>query len=229
MPHVTEAALKERARTLLVGMTERSRWVYALPSESFAKVCAVLDEASIPKVAEEAEGRVVRHVSADDKAAFVVFDNPDLDVVLVEAEGDAAVPTMQKLLELTGFLPQSKLWGEALDIGEPRATTSLKILAHMAVAWDDDWTDLFLLHLASPDPIVRREALNATLLAAMVARQAEPAIELLEEAKRREKFPKLAESIDEGLKVLEALDGQPLPIGGLDPSLPSEDGGESND
>ena len=234
MPNVTEAALKERARALLVGMTERSRWVYALPRDGFAKVCELLEAEGMQKVAEEAEGTVRRYASEGSEAAFVVFDSADLDVTLIEAEGDAVVPSMQKLLELTGFFPQSKLWGEALDIGGPRSTTSLKILAHMAVAWDEDWTDLFLLHLASPDAMVRREALSATTLAAMVARRARPAIELLEEAKRREKFPKLAETIDEGLRALRALDGQPLPIDQLplDPSRGSngaDEDTESND
>lgn len=212
MPPITEAALKERARALLVGMTERSRWVYAVPGEQFANVLGLLEAEGIAKVAEEAEGKVVRHVSDDEAAVFVIFANEKLDVVLVEAEGDAAVPTMQKLLEKTGFLPQSKLWGDALDIGGPRATRSLQILAHMAVFWDEDWTDLFLLHLASPDAVVRRDALTATTLAAMVARDAPPAIELLEEARRREKFPKLAEAIDEALRVLRSVDGQPLDL-----------------
>lgn len=235
MPNVTEVALKERARALLVGMTERSRWVYALPRDGFATAREVLEAEGMQRVAEEADGHVLRYASeAAPEAAFVVFDSAELDVALIEAEGDAAVPCMQKLLELTGFFPQSKLWGDALDIGGPRSTTSLKILAHMAVAWDEDWTDLFLLHLASPDAVVRREALSATTLAAMVAREAGPAIELLEEAKRREKFPKLAATIDEGLVVLRALDGQPLPIDKLPvaPSTPSEGSGgdvESND
>jgi hypothetical protein len=226
MVHVTEAALKERARSLLVGMTERSRWVYALPRDSFSQVCELLESEGLPKVADDAEGKVVRHVTENETAAFVVFDNAELDVVLVEAEGDAAVPTMQKLLEITGFLPQSKLWGDALDIGGPRATRSLKILAHMAVAWDEDWTDLFLLHLASPDATVRRDALTATTLAAMVARDAQPAIELLEEARRREKFPKLAESLDEALQVLRRLDGQALDLNMAPPVDVGSGGGE---
>lgn len=232
MPNVTEAALKERARALLVGMTERSRWVYALPRDGFAKVRQVLEAEGLQKVAEEADGHVLRYAAESTEAAFVMFDHADLDVTLIEAEGDAAVPTMQKLLELTGFFPQSKLWGEALDIGGPRSTTSLEILAHMAVAWDEDWTDLFLLHLASPDAMVRRKALSATTLAAMVAREAGPAIELLEEAKRREKFPKLAETIEEGLRALKALDGQPLPIDQIPHptySAPSDADSESND
>ncbi len=229
MPNVTEAALKERARALLVGMTERSRWVYAVPRDGFSKVREVLEAEGLPKVAEEADGHVLRYAAEGAETAFVVFDNADLDVTLIEAEGDAAVPTMQKLLELTGFIPQSKLWGEALDIGGPRSTTSLQILAHMAVAWDEDWTDLFLLHLASPDAMVRRTALSATTLAAMVAREAGPALELLEEAKRREKFPKLADTIDEGLRVLKALDGQPLPIDQIPTPMRDADDSESND
>ena len=67
----------------------------------------------------------------------------------------------------------------------------------MVVAWDEDWSDLFLLHLASPDPVVRHDATLALTVAVMVARDAGPAPALLEEAIRREKFPKLKETMRE--------------------------------
>jgi hypothetical protein len=225
MPQVTEAALKDRARSLLVAMTERSRWVYALPSgDTFDTVCQMIAADGLPKVADDAKGKVVRFETEDEATAFVVFENAELDVVLVEAEGDGAVATMQKLLEKTGFYAQSKLWGQALDIGGGEATRSLRILAHMAVAWDEDWTDLMLLHLASPDAVTRQSALVATTLAAMVAREPGPAIELLEEAKRREKFPKLAEAIGESLGVLKAADGQPVDLTATAPPSDAADG-----
>jgi hypothetical protein len=75
----------------------------------------------------------------------------------------------------------------------------------MVVAWDGDWGDLFLLHLASPDPVVRHDAVTAITVAAMVARDAGPAPELLAEAGRRESYPKLKETIDEAMKCVAAI------------------------
>ena len=75
----------------------------------------------------------------------------------------------------------------------------------MVVAWDEDWADLFLLHLASPDPIARHEAALATVVAAFSARQAEPARTLLSEAKARETFPKLEQTLIEAIAAVEGL------------------------
>ncbi len=75
----------------------------------------------------------------------------------------------------------------------------------MVVAWDGDWADLFLLHLASPDPIVRHDAVTAITIAAMVARDRGPAPELLAEAAKRESYPKLKETIDEALQCVTAI------------------------
>jgi hypothetical protein len=75
----------------------------------------------------------------------------------------------------------------------------------MVVAWDEDWADLFLLHLASPDPSVRHDAALATVVAAFSARQVEPARSLLEEAQRREAFPKLKETLGEAVQAVAAM------------------------
>ncbi|MEZ4442764.1 MAG: hypothetical protein R3B72_26955 [Polyangiaceae bacterium] len=235
MVHVAEAALKERARTLLVAMTERARWVYALPrtkdgDRTWAMVEAAFSAHGVPQRAEEAEAPVSRYASEDGSVAYVVFEHDDLDVLFVEAEGEGAVPLMLELLERTGFVPQSALWGDALDIGGPRSSWALSVLAHMAVAWDDDWTDLFLLHLASPDALVRRQAALALTLAAMVARDSGPALELLAEALRREKFPQLRVVLEDAERVLSALAGNPVDLGEAGTSMPNAGrGGESHE
>jgi hypothetical protein len=213
---ITQESLKDRARALLVAMTERGRFVYALPrEESFAKALAMAAEQGLKEEAREAEGSVVKFVDTQEQGAahLIVFDNAALDVVLMEGASAAVVPVMQAILEETGFVPQSGLWASALDIGEPGCGRALAILAHMAVAWDDDWTDLFLLHLASPDALVRREVVGSLTLAAMVCGDAAPALELLGEARRRERFPKLTESIDDAVRVLKAFVGETVELG----------------
>ena len=42
MTKVDEAALKKRARAMLIAMTDRAHWVYALPHEAFAGTCAFI-------------------------------------------------------------------------------------------------------------------------------------------------------------------------------------------
>jgi hypothetical protein len=214
---ITQASLKERARTLLVAMTERERFIYALPREgSFDKALSVAEAQSMQQSEREAGGSVVKLVAAQEQDAshLIVFDNEALDVVLLEGRCAAVVPVLQSILEETGFVPQSGLWASALDIGEPGCGRALAILAHMAVEWDDDWTDLFLLHLASPDALVRREAVASLTLAAMVCGDADPALELLGEARRRERFPKLSENIDDAVRVLKAFAGEAVELGG---------------
>ena len=153
---------------------------------------------------------VARYANDGETLRFVVFDSAELGVVLVEGEGGAAVPILQQMLERTGFCPQSHLWGEAIAVGEPSASRALRILAHMAVAWDEDWTDLFVLHLASPDAIARHEAVMALSIAAMVAREVEPALVLLAEAIKRERYPKLRETMSEAQRMLETYAGMPV-------------------
>ena len=109
------------------------------------------------------------------------------------------------LLGKTGFFAQTALLESAFDVATPDARKALLTLAHMVVAWDDDWADLFLLHLASPDPVVRHDAVTAVTVAAMVARDKGPVPELLAEAARRETYPKLKETIADAQKVVAAL------------------------
>ncbi len=206
---VSEAALKDRARTMLVAMTERERWIYALPREgTLAAITALMAEKGIPRVADEAEGIVARYQDERGKLNVVVFDNEQLDIVLLHGSGAGSVATLKAVLDVTSFCAQSKLWAGALDIGNPEATRALKILAHMMVCWDDDWVDLFVLHLASPDAIVRNEATLALVVAAMVAQEVDPALELLAEAEKREKFPQLQETMAEATRVLRGFDGR---------------------
>jgi len=212
---VTQASLRERARTLLEAMTERNRYVYALPREgSFDKVLAIAADQDLQEAEREADGSVVKLVGKQETNApqLIVFDNAALDVVLMEGSSDSVVPVMQAILAETGFVPQSGLWGSALDIGEPGCGRALAILAHMAVGWDDDWTDLFLLHLASPDAMVRHDAVGSLTLAAMVCGDPAPALELLAEARKREKFPKLSETIDDAVRVLKGFAGEAVEI-----------------
>ena len=251
MPRPTQTALKGRARALLAAMTERARWIYAVPRDEGANVQPILEAAGLvceerdpaagvarfalrpsPPAPSPFQGEGVKKTQGEGvkvqgegvrervkvqgegvkKASFVIFDSPDLEVMLLEAAGEDAPPILAQVLDRTGFYAQSQLIGTALDIGDPEASKSLRTLAHMVVGWDEDWSDLFLLHLAAPDPIVRHEAALALSVAAMVAHETGPAIGLLEEARRRETFPKLKETIGEAIALLTASSGGPVEV-----------------
>lgn len=210
MPRPTETALKGRARALLEAMSERARWIYAVPRDQAAAAVGLIEAEGLACEEREAGAGVASY--GKEGARFVVFDSAELDVVLIEASGDGAAPILAKLLERTGFYAQSQLIGTALDVADPEAGKALRTLAHMVVEWDEDWSDLFLLHLASPDPVARHDAVAALSIAAMVARDAAPALALLREAERREKFPKLAETMREAIAVLTAATGGPVEV-----------------
>jgi hypothetical protein len=220
MAQVTKEYLTSRARQLLVGMTERDRWVYALPEDGFATARTLLGDRGLEKTGEEARGDVLRFMGPE-VPRIVLFEHDALGVVFVEGEGSAVVPHLRALLDATGFLPQSGLWGAALDIGTPGSGRALTVLAHMAVFWDEDWIDMFVLHLASPDAVVRRQALAAVTVAAMVSRDAGPARTLVAEALTRERFPQLAATMRETLALLEVVDGGVLDLAHLGVELPS--------
>lgn len=213
MPIPSETALRGRARTLIEAMTERTRWIYAVPRTSEGPSARTILEAEGLRVEEQDAGAKVVKLANDARSVvFVLFDSPELEVELIEGEGGDAVPLLAKVLDKTGFYAQSQLLRTALTVHDPEASKALRTLAHMVVVWDEDWSDLFLLHLASPDPVARHEAALSVSIAAMVARDPRPAIALLEEAKRRETFPKLRETITEALNMLQQMAGGPVEI-----------------
>ena len=210
----TETALKGRARALLGAMTERARWMYAVPRDAgeLATARAILEGDGFHLEESDEKAHTYRFDGPRDTAAFVLYDSPELEVLLIEATGADAPETLAKVLERTGFYAQSQLLKTAIDVRDPEAPKALRTLAHMVVAWDEDWSDLFLLHLASPDPIVRHEAAMALTVATMVARDPGPAIALLEEAKGREKFPKLRDTLVEAIQVISGMSGGPVAL-----------------
>ena len=206
MNRPSATALKARARTLLEQMTDRSRWIYALPpSETRTHLATTFAEQGFAVREVDAAGKVTKWGRGGDDASFTVLERDDLEVTLVEAQGASAASALGVLLKKTGFFAQSALLESAFDVATEDARKALLTLAHMVVAWDDDWSDLFLLHLASPDPIVRHDAVTAITIAAMVARDKGPAPELLAEAAKRETYPKLKDTIDEAMKCVAAL------------------------
>ena len=214
MPIPSETALKGRARALLEAMTERARWMYAVPRDAgeAETVRAILLEGGLRAEEGDEKAGVARFVSGDEKTAFVLFDAADLEVLLVEATGEGAPELLAKVLEKTAFYAQSRLLKTALDVRDPEAPKALRTLAHMVVAWDEDWSDLFLLHLASPDPVVRHDATVALTVATMVARDPGPALALLDEALQREKFPKLRDTMSEARQVISGMSGGPVEV-----------------
>src|SRR5262249_47854419 len=139
MPRPTETALKGRARALLEAMTERARWIYAIPPEGAAAVREIaLGRGLTVEEHDEAAG-AARY--AKDRASLVTFESPELEVLLIEAAGEEAPPVLAEILERTGFYAQSTLLGTALDVKDPEAPKALRTLAHMVVAWDEDWSD----------------------------------------------------------------------------------------
>jgi hypothetical protein len=213
MPRPTETALKSRARGLLEAMTERARWIYAVPSDLGAEAAKPIALAAGLVLEEEEEGAMAaRFGNEKGTASLVTFVSPELEVMLLEARGANAPQILSDILEKTGFYAQSTLLGTALDVRDPEAGKALRTLAHMVVAWDEDWSDLFLLHLAAPDPMVRHDAVLALTTAVMVAGEAGPAPSLLEEAIKREKFPKLKDTMIEALNVIRGITGGPVTV-----------------
>jgi hypothetical protein len=205
----TEADLKERARVMVTRMMELSRVVYAIPfSVGRETMESAVRAAGLTLAETDKEADVTRWIaSAPDGQAsddlLVLLEREDLGVFIFEVRGEHAVDHARAILEHVPFVPQSRLLAQAIDVASPDASKALLVLAHSVVAWDDDWGDLFLLHLASPDPIARHEAVMATFLAAMASDARGPARELLKEAHAREKFPKLRETIEDAIKRLE--------------------------
>jgi len=209
----TDADLQARAKTLVEQMVEVGRIVYAIPSTvDRAKVEASirnaglhLREVAAPPLMDakdEWHDDVTRWTDESGDDELVLLERPDLGVHLFEVRGPRAFDRARAVLDRVPFVPQSKLLREAIDVASPDAPKALLVLAHQCVQWDDDWGDLFLLHLASPDPLARHNAVSCTFLAAMVSGARRPAVELLREAARREKFPKLKETIEDAIERL---------------------------
>jgi hypothetical protein len=192
-------------------MHDVERWAYVIdgsvPKETWT--AAVLD-AGYRVAEEDAPAKVMRYEAAHSSEGsppdtLVTLERQDLGVVILQAYGPTTVDRLGPVLERTGFVPQSRLLGEAYAVGSPAASHALTTLAHMVVAWDEDWADLFLLHLASPDPVARHDATLSAVVAAFSARQQEPAKSLLQEALRRESFPRLKDTLLEALQALEEM------------------------
>lgn len=199
MRRPTETALRMRARTLLEAMTTQARWIYAVPRDDGpAAVRAVALAEGFASTHEDATA--ARY--AKGAAALATNDSADLDVLLLEATGEEAMPVLAKILDQAGFYAQSTLLSTALDVDDEEAPTALQTLAHMVVAWDAAWRDLFALHLGAPSIAVRREAAAALGIAARTARDPGPAQALLEEAAGREKDPEVAAALTAALASL---------------------------
>jgi hypothetical protein len=182
MHRPTDTALKNRARTLLEAMTERSRWIYAVPrDESVDAVAAIASGAGLRR-----DGEGTRCANEAGTARLVVLDRPELDVMVIESAGQEAPPILSAVLEKTGFYAQSTLLGTAFDVHDEETTEALATLAHMVVAWDKEWRELFKLHLGADEPAVRRWAAEAVVIAKETAGDAGPAEALLDEALQRE-------------------------------------------
>jgi hypothetical protein len=204
----SESDLLARARELVHRMHDVERWAYAIdaaiPSGTWK---AAILEQGYRMAEEDAPAKVVRYeAEASPEASvadtLVTLERPDLGVVLFQAFGPTTVDRLGPVLERTGFVAQSRLLTRAYAVGEPDASKALVTLAHMVVAWDEDWGDLFLLHLASPDPVARHEAVLATVIAAFSAHQTEAPRALLEQARARETFPKLRDTLNEAIRAL---------------------------
>jgi hypothetical protein len=199
--------LEERARELVHRMHDVERWAYAIDATlPGITLTEAIEDAGYRLGEADALAKVARYeVEGSPYDTLVTLERPDLGVVLLQAFGPTTPDRLRSILERTGFLPQSRLLGEAYAIGSPRASQALTALAHLVVVWDDDWADLFLLHLASPDPIARQDAVRATVIAALSAHQAEPARALLSEALGRESFPQLRDTLVEAVAVVDRI------------------------
>jgi hypothetical protein len=187
-------------------MHDVERWAYAVDVAQAAPLSSGIAAAGYRVVEEDAGARVTRYeAEGSPPDALVTLERPDLGVFVLQAYGPGTVDRLGPVLEASGFVPQSLILGRAYAVGEPAASVALSTLAHMVVAWDEDWADLFLLHLASPDPVARHEAALATVVAAFSSRQVEPARTLLSEAASRETFPRLRDTLSEALAAVARL------------------------
>ena len=182
----TATALRARARALLEHMIEQSRWIHALPTDEAETHAAATFAAHgfVPR-AGEGDDTSKRWTNDAGTSSLTLVDHEELEITLVEAQGAEAPEPLGALLRKAGFYAQSALIESALDVETNDARKALLTLAHMLVAWDDEWTELFRGHLASADAAVREDAVASIALAAAVARAPGPAPMLLREALTR--------------------------------------------
>lgn len=195
----SETALKGRARALVEAMTARERWVYAIPPEDVRdKVRVALEPLGLAQLpADEREGD--RY--AKPGVALVVTDAPELDVAFVEGSGPEAPEALAAVLDATGFFAQTTLLRSAYEVDAPEASSALRTLAPMCVAWDARWEELFALHLGASDEGVRADAARALVVAGRSA-GAERARGLLDGVLEREGAPEVVEAIRAALAEL---------------------------
>ncbi|GAC1576203.1 MAG: hypothetical protein NVS3B20_07780 [Polyangiales bacterium] len=201
----TDEDLRERARALVLRMAALNRIVYVVALDiSRENFESAVVSAGLRLRESDLEARVFRYSDERNQARLVALERPDLGVRIFDAQGEGAAEHVRDILRRVPFVPQSKLLREAIDVGSPRASKALLILAHMVVSWDDEWSDRFILHLAAPDPIARREAVSSVFLAAVLSGERSAAIALLKESHARERFPKLRDTIHDAITRLSA-------------------------
>lgn len=202
MRRPTETALKSRARALLEAMTSRARWIYAVPRDDGLEAVRAIAIASGLRASDDE----TRFENEARTASIAVRDEPELEVLIIEARGEASAEILAKILEQAGFYAQSTLLGTAFDVDDEEAADALGTLAHMVAVWDDGWRDLFAIHLGAADPAVRRRAVEASLTAALAAGAPGPLPKLLEDARSSEKDEAIRESMVAACRVLTPRD-----------------------
>jgi hypothetical protein len=157
-------------------MSEKACWVYALP-------IAETREAATTTFEQRGLVPSGKHgwVNAEQTLRLNLLEREDLAVALVRAEGLEAAPHLAALLERTGFYAQTALLASAHEMGSADARQALATLAHMVVAWDAGWRDLFRAYLEASDPIDRQAGADALATAAVASSDPAPAEQLLRE------------------------------------------------
>ena len=199
------------ARRMLADMSERARWIYALPRSprTLRVVTARLAAAGAGRLRQKsAASWVVEHVTGSERCRLGAYDSADLNCLLLLGEGAEAPPVLAGILEHTGFLPQSRLWDEALATARPGAPRALAILAHMCVAWSEEYADLLRRHLEADDENVRGQAVDSLCVAALLAAEPVRGAQLLQAVKQREMSPEVADKASAAADLLRAVAGE---------------------
>jgi hypothetical protein len=159
-------------------MHQREHWVYALP----------IDERAIAVAAPVTGLELSRR--------------EDLEVTLVEARGEQAALALAELLKSCGFFAQSTLLESAYDVATEDAQKALLTLAHMAIAWDATWAELFQLHLDDESSDVRLCAVRALCVAARTSGALREVRAMLASAAPRERDAAVRAALSDALAEL---------------------------